>query len=176
MERYSFVSEISSLEIAVESYTANQHPHPRQDIYDSLAAIEQRLADGYAQAYADLADPSRVSWAGTAHEIRELLATCLRLLAPDNAVKQKPWYEPESQDGRPTQKQRVRFILESHHAGSHEREVTEQVDLIEERVGNLARSTYGRASDAAHRGKRRSEARRILNYFEAFAHDLLDLP
>ena len=70
----------------------------------------------------------------------------------------------------------MKYILEARRAGSNEHEVTEQVDLIEERVGNLVRSTYGRASDAAHRGKRRSEARRILNYFEAFAHDLLDLP
>jgi hypothetical protein len=175
MERYRAPSEDPTSENRTEIDTTNQQLQMRQDIYGSLAAIEQRLADGYAQAYADLADPYRVSWAGTAHEIRELIATCLRHLAPDNAVQQRSWYRSESQDGRP-QKQRVKYILESRHAGSNEHEVTEQVDLIEERVGNLVRSTYGRASDAAHRGKRRSEARRILNYFEAFAHDLLDLP
>jgi len=91
-------------------------------------------------------------------------------------VKKTPWYSPETDDGRPTHKQRVKCILQSRRAGSNEREVTEQVDMIEERIANLVRSTYSRASDAAHRGKRRSEAGRILNYFEAFAHDLLDLP
>ena len=56
-----------------------------------------------------------------------------------------------------------------------EREVVEKAGLIEDHVSELVRATYTRASDAAHGGKGRKEVRRILNYFTAFAHDLLDL-
>ncbi len=144
-------------------------------IYEALAKIELKCAQSYAQAYLDLADTARVSWIGTAHQVREALATTLRTLAPDDQVKAEKWVKPESQDGRPTQKQRVRYILQRRGAGNTEREVVEQVDLIEERVANIVRSTYARASNAAHAGTERKEAIRILRYFEAFAHDLLYL-
>jgi len=60
-------------------------------------------------------------------------------------------------------------------AGSKEQQVAEQVDVMEDRMGNLVRATYTRVSDAAHRTKDRREVRRIVRYFEVFAHDLLDL-
>ena len=47
--------------------------------------------------------------------------------------------------------------------------------MLWKNIGDLVRATYTRASDAAHRTKDRREVRRIVRYFEAFAHDLLDL-
>lgn len=147
-------------------------------IYDALAKVDDRCAAYYAQAYLDLADPARISWIGTAHQVREAVATLLRTLAPDDEVKAETWFKPETKDGRPTHKQRVRHIMRHRDAGSSETEVVEQIGLIEERaesIGSIVRSTYSRASNAAHTGGDRTEARRILTYFEAFAHDLLDL-
>jgi hypothetical protein len=161
--------------VAVDAVVA---PEMRTEIYTALSRVDQRCADYYAQAYLDLADLTRVSWIGTAHQVREALATVLRTLAPDDQVKAMPWFKVQSDDGRPTHKQRVRYILQHRGAGSAEREVAEQIDLIEERVeniGGIVRSTYTRASVAAHIGAERREAIRILRYFEAFAHDLLDL-
>jgi hypothetical protein len=42
-------------------------------------------------------------------------------------------------------------------------------------IAGLIRDTYSRASDAAHTLKGRREAKKLLKYFEAFAHDLLNL-
>ena len=118
--------------------------------------------------------PDRLSWAGTAHEIREILATLLRLLAPDEDVICKDWYEQDPNTSGPTQKQRVRLILESNAANSNDRKMIEQVIDLDTMIGNLVRFTYSRASDAAHRFKSRWEVLRILRYFEAFAYDLLN--
>jgi hypothetical protein len=123
----------------------------------------------------DLEDVTRTSWAGAAHEIREIVATLLRLQAPDAEVIRQPWYRQEPNTSGPTQKQRVRYILQQQGAGSKQREVVQEISVLEERIGDLVRATYSRASDAAHRMKGRTEAVRVFRYFEAFAHDLLNL-
>lgn len=144
-------------------------------LYHALFGISESLGNSYMQVRSDLDDPTRTSWAGTAHEIREILATLLRLKAPDSEVKAKPWYRPEPNTSGPTQKQRVRYILQELGGGSKQVEVAEQISMIEDKIGDLVRATYSRASDAAHRMKGRTEAKRLLRYFEAFAHDLLNL-
>ena len=145
------------------------------DIYNALALLSQGLANSYAQVKTDLNDTSRVSWAGTSHEIREILRSVLEILAPDTEVKAQSWYKPEKDAKGPTQKQKALYILRKRNAGSKIQEVAAQVDTLEEMVAKLVRSLYSRASDAAHGMKDRGESRRILNYFEAFIYDLLDL-
>lgn len=147
----------------------------RNDIYDALSHLSETLANSYAQVKKDLQDADRLSWAGTAHEIREVLSTMLRTLAPDEAVTSQHWYKQAPNTSGPTQKQRVRYILQVRGAGSKEREVAEQAVHLDEMIGNLVRATYSRASDAAHRFKNRDEVLRVLRYFEAFAQDLLNL-
>jgi len=145
------------------------------EIYNALMEVSESLANSYAQVRADVQHPERFSWAGTAHEIREMLATLLRELAPDSAVTAQSWYGQQPNTSGPTQKQRVRYILEVNGAGSKERKVVEKVVGLEDMIGSLVRSTYNRASDAAHRFKPRQEVLRILRYFDAFAYDLLGL-
>jgi hypothetical protein len=147
----------------------------RNDIYDALSHISETLANSYAQIRKDLQDTNRLSWAGTAHEIREVLSTILRMLAPDEAVTSRPWYQQDPNTSGPTQKQRVRYILQMRGAGSKERAVAEQVVDLDEMIENLVRATYSRASNAAHRFKNRDEVLRVLRYFDAFAQDLLNL-
>lgn len=161
----------------VPSRTADQVTtrHVRSDVYVALLSISEPLASKYAQAKTDLEDDNRLSWSGTAHEIREVLRGLLEELAPDENVTAELWYKQEKGTSGPTHKQRVRYILRKRGAGSKEQKVAEKVDIFEDWVGDLTRATYTRASDAAHRGKDRKEVRRIVRYFEAFAHDLLDL-
>ena len=123
----------------------------------------------------DVEDTSRVSWAGTAHEIRQLLSTLLEKLAPDQFVTTQLWYKQDPGTAQPTRKQRVRYILEMHKAGSKEQAVADTVADLDERIAALVTETYSRGSDAAHRYKPGSEVKRILGYFEAFAQDLLNL-
>lgn len=144
-------------------------------VYKGLASLSEKLANSYEQVKLDIQDTDRISWAGTAHEIREVLATLLRLLAPEDKVTAEAWYRQEPKTSGPTQKQRVRYILQQHGAGSKEREVAEQAAQLEDMIGSLVRATYSRASDAAHTFKVRREVSRIIVYFDAFAHDLLNL-
>ena len=144
-------------------------------IHIALARISPTLASSYAQVKSDLQDDHRISWAGTAHEIREVLATLLRTLAPDPEVTQQSWYKQEPNTSGPTQKQRTRYILQQHGAGSKELEVASQVSKLEEMIGDLVRATYSRASDAAHQAKTKREVVRIVKYFDTFAYDLLNL-
>ncbi len=147
----------------------------QDEIYDALMSVSDSLARSYAQIKVDIKDNSRISWAGTAHEIREVLATLLRLLAPDDILRSESWFKQEPETSGPTQKQRVHYILLKNGAGSKERQVVEQVVNLETLIEDLVRLTYARASDAAHRFKPRSEVAKLLRYFEAFAYDLLDL-
>lgn len=158
------------------SRVAQLHADSKQnDIYNALSGVSENLARSYAQIKEDVKDSNRLSWAGTAHEIREVLATMLRLLAPDGVVSSQSWFKQEPNTSGPTQKQRVHYILLTRGTGSKEREVVEQVVNLESMIEDLVRLTYARASDAAHRFKSRSEVMRILRYFEAFAYDLLSL-
>lgn len=170
-----YLASITSEEATHPAQQLANHGSLRQDVYDGLAKVSQRLADGYAQAYVDLENETRISYAGTAHEIREVLATLLRELAPNDEVKADPNYKPEPNTTGPTQKQRVLYILRKHRAGSKAREVAEEAAEMENWIGNVARATYSRGSDAAHRGMNRTEVVRIMHYFEALARDLLNL-
>lgn len=136
--------------------------------------MSEPLASKYAQVKLDVETTDRLSWSGSAHEIREVLRGLLETLAPKEAVATEPWYVQDESASGPTHKQRVRYILRTRDSGSKEQKVAEQVDM-EDKIGDLVRATYTRASDAAHRTKDRREVRRIVRYFEAFAHDLLDL-
>jgi len=146
-----------------------------ENIRDALLNISEPLAKSYVQIKRDIADTKRISWAGTAHEIREIVATLLRILAPDNKVKEQSWYKNDANSSNPTQKQRVKYILQQNQAGSKESEAINLIVDLEELISNIVRATYSRASDAAHRHKSREEVNRILQYFEVFIQDLLKL-
>ncbi len=144
-------------------------------ISQALSEISIDLANSYKQVCDDLQNDERISWAGSAHEIRQVLASTLSLLAPDDMVETQSWYAQIEKTHEPTQKQRVRYILQIRNGGSKEREVLENVASLETMIEDLVRSTYARASDAAHRFKTRDEVNRIMRYFDAFAFDLLNL-
>jgi len=158
-----------------DEQSRNASTMERNRIHASLNKISPALARSYAQVKADLQDEHRSSWTGTAHEIREVLATMLRMLAPDSEVVKQSWYKQEPNTSGPTQKQRTRFILQLYDVGSKEMEVASKVSNLEDMIGDLVRATYSRASDAAHRAKARREVVRIVTYFDAFAYDLLNL-
>src|SRR5690606_2854918 len=140
-----------------------------------LNEIDDTVAKSYVQISADIQDSNRVSWAGTAHEIRELISHTLRILAPDEDVTKQSWYKPEKDTSGPTQKQRAIYIHKQRSAGSKEEDVVKHIDVLDEKIANLVRDTYKRASVAAHEYKQQREVKRIFNYFNAFIRDLLDV-
>lgn len=66
--------------------TIRYNSHLQFKINEALEQISGELSYSYIQIYKDLQDSERVSWSGTAHEIREVLTNLLRLLAPDEKV------------------------------------------------------------------------------------------
>lgn len=140
------------------------------EIYNKLLEISKELSDLYLQIIADFEDEHRLSWAGTSHEIRELLRRMLETLAPDVEVQEALWFKKQGDTGV-TRRQRVRYILEKRGVDSNVMQVAEDIESI----GKLTSDVYGRASDAAHRLKSKNEAFRILRYFHAFTHDILDI-
>jgi predicted pPIWI-associating nuclease len=157
-----------------QEYQSSLSPQDKP-IYDALRLKSEALANSYAQVKIDVKHKERLSWAGTAHEVREILTQMLRLLAPDLEVINRPWYKQSQDTKGPTQSQRARYILEANGMGSKQIEVGRQVDVLEKQIGDLIRATYSRASDAAHRFKGRTEVARLLRYFDAFACDLLSI-
>ena len=150
------------------------------DVYRALSQVGEPLAKSYLQVKNDIDSSDRTSWAGTAHEIREILATLLRTLAPDEEVTSASWYKeekdvPEPKQKRITQKQRVNYILKQHRVGSAEEKVVKEIDTLDEMIGSLIRDTYSRASAAAHTFGGQREAKKLLKFFEAFAYNLMNL-
>jgi len=167
----------NSLEHAsVKQVKRKQQSHLVQpnEIEVALGKLSQPLALSYAQARADL-EGDRITWVSIAHEIREVLRQMLDILAPDTKVMQQNGYKQEPNTKGPTQKQRAVYILRQRGAGSSEEDMIKKIDLVEELISGLVRDTYTRASVAAHGQKDRKEAQRLLKYFDAFAHDLLNL-
>jgi len=176
-EIYDWENQFSDKVIPPENKSTSPKYNPNQQykINEALRKLSVELSNSYIQIYNDLKDNNRISWAGTAHEIREILTNLLRLLAPDDELIKEPWYKQMENSSGPTQKQRVKYILTKRGAGSKERGVVDKVTALDKMIEELVRSTYERASDAAHRYKSKSEVSRILRYFETFAVDLLDI-
>lgn len=145
-------------------------------VIDALAKISESLVAGYQQVHKDLADDTRISWRGTADEIREVLRELLEFLAPDEQVKRMTWYKQEPNTEGPTQAQRAKYALEQRAAQTHRVNATQEtVNLVEQSISRLVRKTFQRANNAAHTAQDKNEVKRILGYFDLLAKDLLGL-
>ena len=90
----------------------------------------------YRQAVADLNDDKRLSFRGSALELREALRETLDHLAPDSEVTAAPGFVQEKDRHGPTMKQKVRFILKARGQGKTLNVVPEQaVTAIDETIG-----------------------------------------
>lgn len=175
---YAIQKDVNSIIPRVPSSVNTQYKvdiYKDDKIFLALKEKSEDLANMYAQVKVDIESNDRLCWVGTAHEVREVLTQLLRLLAPDEHVKKQSWYEQEPLTSGPTQRQRVIYITKNRNTSTNEKEVLKKISCIDEMVGGLVRSTYARASDAAHGSTSRQEVMKILKYFDAFAFDLLDL-
>jgi hypothetical protein len=133
-------------------------------------------AASYRQAILDLAGGERLSYRGTASELREALRETIDHLAPDGDVMGQTGFKSEQCQNKPTMKQKVRFILRSRGTSKTQREVAENsLDLVESLTGEVARSIYNRASLATHVETTRNEVLKIKRYVDTVLHDLLEI-
>jgi hypothetical protein len=141
----------------------------RESIAQRLDRLSPDLATSYRQVHLDLADEARISFLGPAGEIREVMRASIHLLAPDEEVQTQDWYE--GVDGRPTQAERVRYVVQQQSEG--EASPVEAADIVDTKVGRLGRLLYSRASRALHAGTQREELDRIVSYVEAVLNEML---
>jgi hypothetical protein len=141
-----------------------------------LTTLERMLpatALSYEQVLQDIAAGKRVSWRGTGTELREVLREVMDHLAPDGDVMAAPGFKLETDLKRPTQKQKVRFILKARKRAVGVAEAS--VDTVEEGIATLARSTYQRGSATTHASTDAAEIRKLKNYVDALLVELLEV-
>lgn len=146
---------------------------PASEMRASLAArlrdLSPDLANSYEQAHADLADVGRASYLGPAGEIREVMRGAMHLLAPDDEVEAQSWFVGDDR-GRPTQAERIRFIVQSKSGADS---TVETAEIVDTKVGRLGRQLYQRASKAFHAGTQRDEVGKIVGWVEAVLNEIL---
>lgn len=145
-------------------------------ILETLRKMLPLTSASYEQALLDLVQGVRVSWRGTALELREVLREVIDHLAPDAKVISSPGFSLEQGQQSPTQKQKVRFILRARRSPSAAVAVTQaSLATIDEAIATLARSTYTRGSLSAHTSTEVKEIRNLKRYVDALLAELLEI-
>lgn len=161
---------------AVERITETIVSGNDEKLYETLCRINQGIADSYQQVLIDLQDKNRVSFKGTANELREVLREVLDHLAPDDIVAGQPGFQLEQNTNKPTMKQKVRHILSSRgYKLSQTTSTIKTIETIEDKVGALTRLLYSRSSLSTHQATRRAEVAILKNYVSAVLCELLEI-
>jgi Predicted pPIWI-associating nuclease len=156
---------------------------PKTFLTDQEAIILKTLQDtvpsaglSYRQVCIDLAADDRVSFRGTANELREALRELLNHLAKDEDVQKQTGFKLESGQTKPTMRQKVRFILRARGVSATAAEVPgNAVSLAEEIIGKLTRSAYNRSSLSTHVSTDRGEVRQMKMYVDGVLAELLEI-
>jgi hypothetical protein len=128
----------------------------------------------YRQAIADLRATDRLSYRGTANELREALRETIDHLAPEETVRKSPGFKLEADQKRATHKQRVRWLLKSRQTPATAARVPEDaLDLVESLTAAVARSAMERSNLSAHVSTTREEVQRMKMYVDSVLAELL---
>jgi Predicted pPIWI-associating nuclease len=145
-------------------------------VFATLAAIVPSAAASYQQALQDLRDANRISFRGTAAELREALREVLDHLAPDDAVMKADGFKLEKDRNKPTQRQKVHFLLKARgHSKSAISSPQDAIETFERGLGELARSVYTQGSLSTHVASSHKELVRLKRYIEVVLQDVLEL-
>lgn len=153
-----------------------------------ITTVEQRIletlpkiglpeaAQSYRQVLVDLAEAGRLSYRGTATELREVVREVLDHLAPDADVMAAPGFKLQGNLKAPTMTQKARFILKKRGMGETARQAPEDaVELLEEQIASLARSTYVKGAASTHSVTTLETARGFKGYADAVLAELLQV-
>jgi Predicted pPIWI-associating nuclease len=149
----------------------NAAPATQGSDADLVKALDEMVGPAvaacYRQAIADLAAPGRESFVGPAAELREVFTAVIHKLAPDDLVFAQPDWKPETENGRPTRRQRVQFILKKKRTVGEE--AVRQIDGLD----RIANDLYARASKLHLAGVEGPEVFTISSYLHGLLRDLL---
>lgn len=145
-------------------------------ILDTLRKLIPTAAASYEQALNDLYGSERISYRGTATELREALREVLDHLAPDNDVSKADGFKLEKNTQKPTMKQKARFILRARGVTKNSLSSPQDaVQRIEDSAASLARSTYTRSSISTHVATTRGEVMTMKMYVDTVLSELLQI-
>lgn len=145
-------------------------------ILDTLALLLPSCAASYEQALRDIGQGARISWRGTATELREVLREVMDHFAPDDKVVASSGFQLERGQAHPTQKQKVRYILRARRSSSAAVSVAEtSLETVDVSVAALARSAYQRGSVSTHVGTTGREIKNLKRYVDALLAELLEV-
>jgi hypothetical protein len=147
-----------------------------QAILQTLRRMLPVSASSYEQVLRDIVDADRVSWRGTATELREVLREVIDELAPDGKVLASDGFVLEKDRTKPTQAQKVKYILRARKGRSAAiGTATQSLETVDAAIADLARSTYNRGSASTHSATDGVEVRRIKAYVDAVLAELLEV-
>jgi Predicted pPIWI-associating nuclease len=135
-----------------------------REVLVRLRGLDPSLARSLEQVLTDLNDHSRMTYAGPAGEVREVLRATIQHLAPDDRVREQPWFvgTPQGGNANPTQAERARYAAQVN--GSNKDQLETASRLIDELVGRIARQTYTTGSKRLHAGARLSDVRKLTGW------------
>ncbi len=145
-------------------------------IVSTLEKMIPSAGASYKQALLDLQAQGRISFRGTAAELREVVREVLDHLAPDDAVTSAPGFKLEEGLKGPSMKQKVRFIMKARKvpdAGMKPAE--DSIKHLDENIPALSRSVYNRGSMDVHTGRTREEVLNFKLYADAILGELLEI-
>jgi Predicted pPIWI-associating nuclease len=179
-------AEVQDIELGRE-YRIGEQRHSGAGSGAMISDIESRIlatlrdlvptaALSYEQAIRDLGATDRISYRGTANELREALRETVDRLSPDDEVMAAQGFKLERNQTKPTQKQKVRHILRSRSVSATARKTPEDtVTLVEELTSSVARSTSERSSLATHVASTEREVRQIKMWVDGVLAELLQV-
>lgn len=145
-------------------------------ILTTLRKLVPSAGLSYEQALRDLRGSPRLSYRGTAVELREALREVLDHLAPDAEVMRQPGFKLEKDAARPTMKQKAHFILKARGVVSGALSTPKDaIQRVEDASASLARSVYTRGSVSTHVATTREEVLTMKPYVDGVLAELLQV-
>lgn len=168
--------ELNIKDVATPVREVQIHHNDRM-LIQTLEAIVPTAALSYKQALTDLNICNhKISFRGTASELREALRETLDHLAPDKDVIGEAGFKLEQNQTKPTMKQKVRYILKSRNLNDTKRIPAEKsVEMVDEIIGQMARAVYNRASLSTHLQTTKNEVTQIKRYIDLVFYEILEL-
>ena len=176
--------ELKALEIAAERQLSDAAseaivaPSPVEaQILETLRQLSPSTAASYEQVIDDLSR-SRLSFRGTATELREIVRETLDKLAPNSDVETSPGFQLEKGRDRPTMAQKAKFILRQRGIANNSIDVPKKaIEIVEQTVSSFVRSTYDRGSIDTHTisGISKSQVAQLKMYVDTVLCELLEI-
>ena len=175
--------ELDQLEIQLTTMEGQNQSNANQTlsqlenlILNTLKKLKTSAYLSYKQALLDLSDKTRVSYKGTANEMRETVREVLDYLAPDKEIIKQKNFKLEKGRDKPTQKQKVHFILtQRNKSKQYIRAPEKAVQIIDNLKGDFTRAVYSQSAMLVHKSPSKHEIQTLKRYLDNVLAELLEL-